>query len=398
MSALPHNTSVLRAPGVLRLFIASLVARFPLAALGVLFVLQARDLGHSYAEGGAIAAASAVGMAFGAPVLGRLIDTRGQTLVLISSALLCCGALLATALVDPDVPVGAVAGLAALAGFAQPPVSAAARAVWGRMLDSARLHEVLALEAGLQELAFMLGPIVLVSVVGAGKPSHGLIGAAVIFLLSTVAYALGPEPRAMRGTPRRGSQRRAMAIPGVQTLFLLAITLGVMFGSLEVGIAAFAEHSGHRGATGLLLAAWGIGSLAAGLWAARRGPAKDPVAELLWLHVALTVCNGVLIAAPGLVGLGVLLVIAGVAIAPLFAVIYRILSEVADEESVTEAYAWELTGITAGVAVGSALAGVLASGPGARAAFVAAAVATAVGALVGRARAGTLTPEPARSA
>jgi MFS family permease len=388
---------VLRSPGVLRLLVASLVARFPMAALGVLFVLQARDLGHSYAEGGAVAAASAIGMAIGAPVFGRLIDTRGQTIVLIVCAMACSAALVATALVDPSASVASVAGLAALAGFTQPPVSAAARAVWGRMLDSARLHEVLALEAGLQELAFMLGPIVLVSVVGAGQPSYGLIGAAVIFLLSTVAYALGPEPRAMRGTPRRGSARGAMASGGVRTLVLLAVTLGVMFGCIEVGIAAYAEHAGHRGATGILLAAWGIGSLLAGLWAARRGPAKDPVAELLWLHVALTVCNALLIAAPGLIGLGVLLVIAGVAIAPLFAVIYRILSEVADDESVTEAYAWELTGITAGVAVGSAVAGALASGPGARAAFVAAAAATAVGALVGRARAGTLAPEPARS-
>jgi predicted MFS family arabinose efflux permease len=74
----------------------------------------------------------------------------------------------------------------------------------------------------------------------------------------------------------------------------------------------------------------------------------------------------------------------------MFAVLYRLLAEVADEDSVTEAYSWELTGITAGVAIGSAVAGALASGPGARAAFVAAAVATAAGALIGRARASTL--------
>jgi hypothetical protein len=58
---------------------------------------------------------------------------------------------------------------------------------------------------------------------------------------------------------------------------------------------------------------------------------------------------------------------------------------------VTEAYSWELTGITAGVAIGSAAAGALASGSGARETFIAAAAATAAGALFGRTRAGTLT-------
>jgi MFS family permease len=384
-------TSALRLPGVLRLFVTSLIARFPMAALGVLFVLHARALGHSYAAGGAIAAASAIGTAIGSPVLGRLIDTRGQTPVLVATAVICSGALGVAAATTPGTPLPVIAALALLAGFMQPPVAAAARAVWGRLLDERALHSVLALEASLQELAFMLGPIVLVSLVAHGTPARGLAGAAVIFLLSTLAYALSPEPRAMRGSTGRVRRRGgAMAIPGVRTLVLLAVTLGASFGAIEVGIAAFAEHSHHSGATGLLLGVWGIGSLIAGLLAARRGPSGDPVRALLALHVVLTVCNALLIAAPGLIGLGLLLALAGAAIAPMFAVLYRLLAEVADEDSVTEAYSWELTGITAGVAIGSALGGALATGTGARAAFVAAAAATAAGALAGRARSHTL--------
>jgi MFS family permease len=389
-AATPAN--ILRAPGVLRLFTTSLVARFPAAAMGVLFVLHARHLGHSYAAGGAIAAAFAIGTAAGAPLLGRLIDSRGQTVILTASASVCAAALIAVALMGSGAPVPVIAALALLAGTMQPPVAAAARAVWGRMLDAHGLHAVLALEASLQELAFMLGPIVLVSLVANGTPARGLVGAAVIFFAATIAYAVSPEPRSMRGSGRsaRHRGRGAMAVPGVRTLVLLAVTLGWSFGAIEVGIAAFAEHSGHSGATGVLLGVWGIGSLIAGLIAARRGPAAQPVKELLGLHLVLTVCNALLITAPGLVGLALLLVLAGCAIAPLFAVLYRILAEVADADSVTEAYSWELTGITAGVAIGSAVGGALASGPGARAAFIAAAAATAAGALIGRARAGTL--------
>lgn len=382
---------MLRLPGVGRLFVTSLVARFPMAAMGVLFVLHARELGHSYAVGGAIAAASAIGTSIGAPVFGRMVDTKGQTPVLVATALLCSGALAGVATTTSATPPVVIAALALLAGFTQPPVAAAARALWGRKLDSNSLHSVLALEASLQELAFMLGPIVLVSVVAHGTPARGLAGAALIFFFSTLAYALSPEPRTMRGN-RRTERRRggAMGIAGVRTLVLLAVTLGISFGAIEVGIAAFAEHSGHSNATGILLGVWGIGSLIAGLLSARRGPSSNPVKELLALHLVLTACNAVLIAAPGIVGLGFLLALAGAAIAPMFAVLYRLLAEVADEDSVTEAYSWELTGITAGVAIGSAVGGALATGTGPRAAFVAAAAATAVGALAGRAWSGTL--------
>jgi MFS family permease len=377
---------------VLRLFVASLAARFPAAAMGVLFVLQARHLGHSYAEGGAVAAAFAIGTAIGAPLLGRMIDTRGQTAVLVTTATVCSLALVGVAVVSTSTPVPVIVVLALVSGISQPPIAAAARAVWGRMFDVQGLHAMLALEASLQELAFMLGPILLVSVVAAGTPSRGLAGAAAIFFVSTVVYALSPEPRAHKGSGRDTPRRRggAMAIPGVRTLVLLAVTLGFSFGAIEVGIAAYAEHSGHTGATGVLLGCWGVGSLITGLIAVRRGPSKEPVAEMLFLHLLLTVFNALIITAPSLLGLGVLLVIAGGAIAPMFAVLYRLLADVADEGSVTEAYSWELTGITAGVAIGSAVAGGLASGPGARATFIAAACATALGALAGRLRAHTL--------
>jgi hypothetical protein len=312
----------------------------------------------------------------------------------------CSLALVGVAEVTRSTPVAAIVVLALISGVSQPPIAAAARAVWGRMFDVGGLHAMLALEASLQELAFMLGPILLVSVVAAGTPARGLLGAAAIFFVSTVVYALSPEPRAHKGSGSDTARRRggAMAIPGVRTLVLLAVTLGFSFGAIEVGIAAFAEHSGHTGATGILLGCWGVGSLIAGLIAVRRGPARQPVGEMLRLHLVLTVFNALIITAPGLFGLGVLLVIAGGAIAPMFAVLYRLLAEVSDEDSVTEAYSWELTGITAGVAIGSAVAGALASGPGARATFIAAACATAVGALAGRLRAHTLMPPGAGSA
>ena len=92
---------VLRLPGVARLLAVSLVGRMPGAALGLVLVLRVRDLGGSYALGGLVSGAFALGLAAGAPLLGRAVDARGQTRVLTFAAALSGVALTALAAV-PD--------------------------------------------------------------------------------------------------------------------------------------------------------------------------------------------------------------------------------------------------------------------------------------------------------
>jgi MFS family permease len=70
--------AVLALPGVTPLVVLSLFARLPASAAAItltLHVVLTLDLG--YAAAGAVGAASTVGMAVGAPLLGRLVDRRG---------------------------------------------------------------------------------------------------------------------------------------------------------------------------------------------------------------------------------------------------------------------------------------------------------------------------------
>ncbi len=79
-------SSLLRVPGFSALFAASLAARLPLTALGLLFILRTRELTGSFAAGGAVAGAYALANGISAPALGRLIDRRGQAPVMIPAA------------------------------------------------------------------------------------------------------------------------------------------------------------------------------------------------------------------------------------------------------------------------------------------------------------------------
>src|SRR3954469_23883209 len=97
---------VLRTPGVLGLFVASCVARLPMGALGLLIVLHTERLTGSYATGGLASAAYAIGLGVSNPLLARVIDLRGQTMVLRLGAVGASAAMATLALLPESTPAG----------------------------------------------------------------------------------------------------------------------------------------------------------------------------------------------------------------------------------------------------------------------------------------------------
>ena len=72
-------------PGALRVLAISIIARLPLAMLGIGLLVQAVHLTGSFTAAGVVAGANAIAIGVCGPVLGKLVDRRGQTLVLITS-------------------------------------------------------------------------------------------------------------------------------------------------------------------------------------------------------------------------------------------------------------------------------------------------------------------------
>src|SRR4051794_41963470 len=119
--------AVLRAPGVARVFAASLLGRIPAGALGLLLILRVRELGGGYADGGAIAGAFSLGYATAAPLVGRLVDARGQTRILAAGAAAGGAALRAPPLPPPRPPPPPLLRVPPLPRGAHPPPPAGLR-------------------------------------------------------------------------------------------------------------------------------------------------------------------------------------------------------------------------------------------------------------------------------
>src|ERR1700734_364486 len=91
-----HSTA--SSAGLRRLFATSILARLPLAMLSIGLLVHAQHLTGSFAAAGVVTGVYAIALGVGGPMLGQLVDRRGQTSVLVASATIAGALLLAIAL------------------------------------------------------------------------------------------------------------------------------------------------------------------------------------------------------------------------------------------------------------------------------------------------------------
>jgi len=360
-----------------RLFAISIIARLPVPMLSIGLLVHAERITGSFAAAGVVAAVFAAALGVGGPLLARIADRRGQTAVLLGSAAVAGSALAAAAVLPVGAPPAALVAVAVALGLSVPPVGACLRALLPGLVDDAQA--AYAAEATASELTFIAGPPLVLLAGTVWSTGAALAGAGALLVAGTVAFAAQGPSRAWRGQGRR-VQGGSLAAPGVRTLVFVFVAVGVVFGAVEVGVAAAASS-----AAGPLLGIWGAGSLAGGMVAARIGNAR-----LGGLLAALAIAHLALAAAGSVLALALVLCLAGATIAPTYASVYAMVERIAPAGTVTEAFAWLGTAVAIGSALGAALAGSVADSAGPSAVFLLAGGAGAVAVAVGALRGGTL--------
>ena len=352
--------AVLRLPGVRSLFACSCLGRLSMGALGLLMILQTHALTGSFASGGLVAASYTIALGVSNPALARAVDRAGQTLVLRTGAVVSASAMAAFATVG-DVPVPALMGIAAVAGAAQPPIGACMRSLWPVLAPDADLrHAAYALEGAAGEIIYILGPVVIVGVIGAWSLEAALLTCSATVLVGDWLFSFHPASRGWR--PPALAERHllgALRGPGVRVLIGAFALCGLAVGAVEVGVPATLEPLGKESLTGLMLGLWGLGSLATSFLVARAGAAGNPPRRLTVLLLAWGATHAAIALATGPLSLGALLLLAGAAISPVLVYANGMLDQLAPAGTLAEAFTWTTTGLTAGIALGAALAGVL---------------------------------------
>lgn len=372
-AAQPHATSLLG---------ASILARVPLGMVPLAMILLLRDHGIDYGAAGVAVAVYTVSLGVSAPVLGRLMDARGRVRVLAPLVVAYPAALaVLTALALLDQPIVVVAAAAAVVGSVMPPVGSAVRSLWSHVLPAETRTVAYSVEAALQEITFVVGPLL-----AAALASASTVAAVVCAgLLASAGTALVLRQRPLREAPlaseRHGGWLGAIASPGVRTIVLLCGVCGLCFGAVELAMPAFAEDEGNRALGGLGIAAFAAGSLVAGLLTGTLHGVSD-TRRMLVASACVGPAAAATLAAWSIPSMVALAFVAGLPIAPLVAACYGVIDRVALPGTHMEAFAWFGTAIATGVALGTGIAGAIVDAYGARAALVLAAGAGATSVLV----------------
>jgi MFS family permease len=385
---------VLRVPHVAALIAATLLARFPIGINALAVVLYLRERTGSFAVAGAVAGSLAAGSGIGAPVQGRLVDSFGQRRVLVPLGILhaaALGALVATA--EAGAPTGVLVLCGLLGGFAIPPTSSVLRSMWPMLLKERPqlLQAAYALDSVLIELIFIVGPLLTGLLTALVSPQAALAVSAASVIAGTLAFTALPPSREWR--PEREARAGllgALGSPGVRSLVLVSLPAGIGIGICEVALPAFTDAEGSRELAGVLLAIWSLGSAGGGLVYGAL-PNRPPLDRVHLAVAALLPLSFVPMAfAPSIAAMALIVVPAGMFIAPLLATRNELVGRVAPAGARTEAYTWPVTAFVGGISVGAALAGVIVEGPGWAVAFLIAAACAAAGAVLAVTRRHTL--------
>ncbi|WP_432522213.1 MFS transporter [Kineococcus sp. SYSU DK006] len=411
--------ALLRDPLVARPFVASVVARVPIATAPLGLVLLVRELRDSYSLAGLVTGLFAVGLAIGSPFWGRAMDRRGQPRVLLPIAALSGGLLLLLtgATAWQAVPAAVLPALALVAGLFFPPLSPAMRATWRVVVtDERRRRRGYALDAVAVESIFVGGPLLLSALLLLHVPVLPLLVTVVLLVGGTVAYARTPGARRGSGPGSRpgadggadgaggdgtGGASALLHSPAFVLLLAVMAAMSIGFGIVDVSLAGLAEHLiGSANDLGVMFAPIAGGSAVGGLvYGSRdwRSPDRRRLLVTLTAFGLLLVVVALLAGADApLLALVPVLFLTGLTISPNLIAAQSLVDQLTPAHRLGEAQAWLSTAITAGSAVGNAVAGGVLDVSGPRAALSLAAAAVLVAAL------GTLVAQrawnPARAA
>ncbi len=366
---------LLRTPGVGRIIAAQLVARFPNGMLSLAIILHVEQQTGSYGAAGVVLAATSLGQAVAGPVTSRWMGAWGMRRVLLLTLSVCVMAVLGLTLLPLSLPGYMAFGL--LAGLSTPPVQSAVRTIYPKLVPSSQLTPLFSLDASLQEIIWVLAPVVITFVSTQIGTVEGLLLVAAILAAGGAWFIASPELGRVRIPRSRRSFGRVVLRPPIALATVLGFLLIGACAAVEVGVVATFGHDGLE--AGFVLAIFAIGSLAGGLsfghlpigpWAMARRLA------IVAVGLSLTMVS------LNIFWLGGNLFLAGIGIAPALAVMFAITTASVKFSDTAEAFGWAGTGQLIGAAAGSAIAGILIDQSGPLGAYFAASVFAVAGVIV----------------
>lgn len=400
-------------PGAKAFCISGAIARLPISMMSLGIILALNHLYGDWTVAGVMSAAYILAVAAVTPFYARLFDRFGQRRVggivlgvqVASMLVFACAALWHVSLVVLFV-------LAVVMGLTQFSFGALVRTRWAYALRGSNheheLNTAYALESAIDEVVFILGPILAAFLATSVHPVSQLFvptvacaaGGAVFFSLKDtqppvvevveVAAASHDDldVRAAVDGPKRNSapvvgvrpssaveedtltvhqlqvrvpkHRNVMRYGGVLSLMLIFVVFNMSFSAFDLSVTAMMKDIGMQWLLGIQLAMFAVGSCIGGLLFGVRELTGSNWRQMVEFLALLTV-GYVLIRLfmDNLIMLGLLSALSGLCVSPVFATGNLIVKKSIPSRQLTEGLSWLTTAGQIGGSLGSIVAGVV---------------------------------------
>lgn len=343
---------LLRVPGLVSVVLSQLIARFPggMLSIGILIHLQ-RQTGNFTIPGFTLAALS-LGQAIASPLMSRFMSRFGIRPVIGTLIAICTVAITVIALVPMNPALTILTGF--VIGSTLAPIQPAARTVYPAMVPTKQLQSLQALDASIQEVIWIGGPVIVVSLATQISSSAAVLSAAFIGVGGGVWFLTRPAVSGAKLESSTGRMGAVLKIPAVVIGVVTGLLVVGSFGAIEAAtIAAFGSEKDS--AAGVVLALWAGTSLIGGLAMGHTPMGPWSLSRRLGV-VALGTTLAMFTLDPVLITFALLL--SGLGVAPAMTVQYAIATESVKKGDVPESLGWLGTGWVIGGAIASAVAGI----------------------------------------
>ena len=343
-------TDTLRRPGVLRIVLSQLVARFPFGMMSLAFVLHIQKITDSYTLAGLALGFETAGVAISGPLLGRWMGAVGARRMLLVTASISSLAILAIAFAP--VPGIYLVGFCLIVGLSSPPIQMAVRTIYPTLVERRKMGVLYALDATIQEIIWIVGPVLTTWIAFFVNTTTGVALLAAIQMIGALWFSSTPEVRKLeipKSVRRMGGILRNKIV--IANVMMGGLLVG-SFSAVEVGTIGVIPDLFEAG---VVIAALSIGSLIGGLALGHRSHTQWALSK--FLVVVVIGFAGVYFAPSNPWWMAFAWFIAGIGVAPALGLLGAIIGAALPMSDTAEAYGWSQTGQMLGYAAAASVVG-----------------------------------------
>ncbi|MBJ6359765.1 MFS transporter [Paenibacillus sp. GCM10012307] len=345
-------------PGSKLFSAAGFVARMPISMTSIGLVTMLSQMRGGYGLAGAIAAVFALATALISPQLSRLVDRLGQSRVLLPAGMVSAASIGALLLLARFGAPDWTLFICALFAGCMPSMPAMVRARWTELYrGSPKLHTAFSFESVLDEICFIIGPILSVGLSVSVFPEAGPLAACLFLITGILLFTRQKSSEPAIRPQLTGESGSVLRLGSIRMLAFTFVAIGIIFSTVDVVTVAFAEYQGYKVGASYVLAIYATGSCLAGLVFGLLKIKQTLQRQFLTGVALMTLTLLPLLLVDSMTKLALIVFFSGLTVAPTMIITMGLIEKIVPSHQLTEGMTWATTGLGIGVASGSAVAG-----------------------------------------